>query len=225
MADNYKNAECYNRDVIATVDMPFNKLAGISVLKGNICEHGAVIKPSAATPKLMQHTGRAVVFENIDDYKSRVDDPDLDIDENSVMVLKNVGPKGYPGMPEVGNMAIPKKLLDKGITDMVRMSDGRMSGTGFGTVVLHVSPEAALGGTFAIIRDGDIIELDFKNRSLNVQLSEEEISKRKQQLKQNTDFATRGYVYLYQNHVEQSQLGADLDFLKGGNKRKKQKKS
>jgi dihydroxy-acid dehydratase len=174
------------------------------------------MKPSAATPALLQHTGKAVVFENIDDYKSRVDDPDLDVDENSVMVLKNVGPKGYPGMPEVGNMAIPKKLLDKGITDMVRISDGRMSGTGFGTVVLHVSPEAALGGTFAIIQSGDIIELDFKNRSLNVQLSDEEISKRKQQLKLNNDFATRGYVHLYQSHVEQSHLGADLDFLKGG---------
>src|SRR3569833_2432917 len=225
ISNHYQNSTCYNRDVIATMDAHFNPLAGNTVLKGNVCEHGAVMKPSAATKALLQHTGKAVVFENFDDYKSRVDDPDLDIDENSVMVLKNVGPKGYPGMPEVGNMAIPKKLLDKGITDMVRMSDGRMSGTGFGTVVLHVSPEAALGGTFAKKQDGDIIELDFKNRSLNVQLSEEEISKRKQQLKQNTDFATRGYVYLYQNHVEQSQLGADLDFLKGGNKRKKQKKS
>lgn len=216
ISNHYQNSTCYNRDVIAKIDAPFNPLAGITVLKGNVCEHGAVMKPSAATPTLLQHTGKAVVFENIDDYKSRVDDPNLDIDENSIMVLKNVGPKGYPGMPEVGNMAIPKKILDKGVTDMVRISDGRMSGTGFGTVVLHVSPEAALGGTFAIIRDGDIIELDFKNRSLNVQLSNEEISKRKQQLNLNNDFATRGYVYLYQSHVEQASLGADLDFLKGG---------
>ena len=216
ISNHYRNSACYNRDVIATMDAPFNLLAGITVLKGNICEHGAVIKPSATTPALLQHTGKAIVFENIDDYKSRLDDPDLDVDENSIMVLKNVGPKGYPGMPEVGNMAIPKKLLDKGVTDMVRISDGRMSGTGFGTVVLHVSPEAALGGTFAIIQSGDIIELDFKNRSLNVQLSDEEISKRKRQLKQNTDFAPRGYVHLYQSHVEQSHLGADLDFLKGG---------
>ena len=216
ISDHYQNSTCYNRDVIATMETPFNPLAGITVLKGNVCEHGAVMKPSAATPALLQHTGKAVVFENIDDYKSRVDDPDLDVDENSVMVLKNVGPKGYPGMPEVGNMAIPKKLLDKGVTDMVRISDGRMSGTGFGTVVLHVSPEAALGGTFAIIQSGDIIELDFKNRLLNVQLSAEEISKRKQQLKLNPEFAARGYVYLYQSHVEQSYLGADLDFLKGG---------
>jgi len=216
MADNYKNAECYNRDVIATVEQPFNKLAGISVLKGNICEHGAVIKPSAATPALMQHTGKAVVFENIDDYKSRVDDPDLEVDENSVMVLKNVGPKGYPGMPEVGNMNIPKKLLDKGIHDMVRLSDGRMSGTGFGTVVLHVSPEAAAGGTLAVIRDGDMITLDVYRGILNVDLSDQEIAERKRHLQLNTDMATRGYVYLYQNHVEQAHLGADLDFLKGG---------
>ncbi|HVS93555.1 MAG TPA: IlvD/Edd family dehydratase [Mucilaginibacter sp.] len=216
MADNYKDAECYNRDVIASVDKPFNKLAGISVLKGNICEHGAVIKPSAATPALMRHTGKAVVFENIDDYKSRVDDPDLEVDENSVMVLKNVGPKGYPGMPEVGNMNIPKKLLDKGVHDMVRLSDGRMSGTGFGTVVLHVSPEAAAGGTLAVIRDGDVITLDVYKGELNVDLSEKEIAERKRQLLQNTEMATRGYVYLYQNHVEQAHLGADLDFLKGG---------
>ncbi|MBS1528153.1 MAG: dihydroxy-acid dehydratase, partial [Bacteroidetes bacterium] len=206
MGDNYKDAECYNRDVIASVDKPFNKLAGISVLKGNICEHGAVIKPSAATPALMKHTGKAVVFENIDDYKSRVDDPDLDVDENSVMVLKNVGPKGYPGMPEVGNMNIPKKLLDKGVHDMVRLSDGRMSGTGFGTVVLHVSPEAAAGGTLAVIRDGDLITLDVYKGELNVDLSEKEIAERKRQLLQNTDMATRGYVYLYQNHVEQAHL-------------------
>lgn len=216
MAENYRNAECYDRDVIASVDAPFNKLAGISVLKGNVCEHGAVIKPSAATPKLMKHTGRAVVFENIDDYKSRVDDPELDVDENCVMVLKNVGPKGYPGMPEVGNMSIPKKLLEKGVTDMVRISDGRMSGTGFGTVVLHVSPEASAGGTLAVIRDGDIVSLDVYKGTLNVDLSETEIALRKRQLTPNDDMATRGYVYLYQQHVEQAHLGADLDFLKGG---------
>jgi L-arabonate dehydrase len=216
MADNYNTAECYNRDVIASVNIPFNKLAGISVLKGNICEYGAVIKPSAATPALMQHTGKAVVFENIDDYKSRVDDPDLEIDETCVMVLKNVGPKGYPGMPEVGNMNIPKKLLDKGVHDMVRISDGRMSGTGFGTVVLHVSPEAAAGGTLAVIRDGDVITLDVYRGILSVDLSDHEIAERKKQIQLNTDMATRGYVYLYQNHVEQAHLGADLDFLKGG---------
>jgi L-arabonate dehydrase len=216
ISNHYQNSTCYNRDVIAAVDAPFNKLAGITVLKGNLCENGAVMKPSAASPALMQHTGKAVVFENIDDYKARVDDPDLDVDENSVMVLKNVGPKGYPGMPEVGNMNIPKKLLDKGVTDMVRISDGRMSGTGFGTVVLHVSPEASIGGTIAVIEDGDIIKLDAKNGTLNVQLSDHEIAQRKSQLKLNADMATRGYVYLYQQHVEQAHLGADLDFLKGG---------
>jgi len=216
LAENYRNAECFNSDVIATVEKPFNPLAGITVLKGNICEHGAVIKPSAATPALMKHIGKAVVFENIDDYKLRVDDPELVIDETSVMVLKNVGPKGYPGMPEVGNMSIPKKLLDKGITDMVRISDGRMSGTGFGTVVLHVSPESAAGGTLAVIRDGDIISLDVAAGMLNVDLSANEISERKKNLQSFADQATRGYVYLYQQHVEQAHLGADLDFLKGG---------
>src|SRR6202012_1041551 len=142
IADNYSDSECYSREVIATIKEPFNKVAGITVLKGNLCENGAVIKPSAASTSLMKHTGKAVVFENIEDYKARIDDPLLDVDENSVLVLKNVGPKGYPGMPEVGNMSLPKKLLEKGITDMVRISDGRMSGTAYGTVVLHVSPES-----------------------------------------------------------------------------------
>ena len=216
MSENYLNAECFNREVIASIDQPFNPLAGIRVLKGNICENGAVIKPSAATPGLMKHTGKAVVFENIDDYKLKIDDPELEIDENSVMVLKNVGPKGYPGMPEVGNMAIPKKLLDKGVTDMVRLSDGRMSGTGFGTVVLHVSPEAAAGGTLAVIKNGDMISFDVEAGTLNVALSAEELAERKRNMKLFSDFATRGYVYLYQQHVEQAHLGADLDFLKGG---------
>ena len=216
ISENYLNAECFNRDVIASIEQPFNPLAGITVLKGNICENGAVIKPSAATPGLMKHTGKAVVFEDIDDYKLKIDDPELEIDENSVMVLKNVGPKGYPGMPEVGNMAIPKKLLDKGVTDMVRLSDGRMSGTGFGTVVLHVSPEAAAGGTLAVIRNGDMISLDVEAGTLNVALSAEEIAERKRNMEAFLDYATRGYVYLYQQHVEQAHLGADLDFLKGG---------
>lgn len=215
ISGNYEYAKCYNREVIATVETPVNFAAGITVLKGNLCENGAVIKPSAATPALMMHTGKAVVFENIDDYKSRVDDPGLEVDETSVLVLKNVGPKGYPGMPEVGNMLIPKKLLDKGVTDMVRISDGRMSGTGFGTVVLHVSPEASVGGTFAVIRDGDLISLDVANRSLYAHLTDEEITERKKQLQPFDDMAVRGYTWLYQQHVEQAHLGADLDFLKG----------
>jgi len=215
MKENYDKAECYDRDVIATTKKPFNPSTGLAVLKGNICENGAVIKPSAASPGLMKHSGNAVVFENIEDYKERIDDPDLDVDETSILVLKNVGPKGYPGMPEVGNMGLPKKLLQKGITDMVRISDGRMSGTGFGTVVLHVSPEAALGGNFSVIQSGDLISLDVAARSLHLHVSDEELAKRKKQWKQSAVLAERGYVSLYIKHVEQSHLGADLDFLKG----------
>jgi dihydroxy-acid dehydratase len=154
------DSTCYNTDVIATIDEPFQKESGIAVLKGNLCEGGAIIKPSAASQKLMKHRGKAVVFESMEDYHARIDNADLDIDENSVIVLKGVGPKGYPGMPEVGNVDLPEKLLKKGVTDMVRISDGRMSGTAAGTVVLHVSPESALGGNFAVVKDGDIIELD-----------------------------------------------------------------
>ena len=163
----------------------------------------------------MQHAGKAVVFENIEDYKARIDDPTLDVDENSVLVLKNVGPKGYPGMPEVGNMGIPKKLLEKGVTDMVRISDGRMSGTGFGTVVLHVSPEACVGGTLAIVQSGDTIKLDVSKKILHVELGPEEIAARKKRWQPPSAVATRGYSWLYQQHVEQANLGADLDFLKG----------
>jgi dihydroxy-acid dehydratase len=191
-------------------------LSGIVVLKGNLCENGAVIKPSAATPALMKHTGKAVVFEDIEDYKIKIDSLDLDVDENSVLVLKNVGPKGYPGMPEVGNMGIPKKLLDKGVVDMVRISDGRMSGTGFGTVVLHISPESAVGGMLAFVQNGDMIELDVEARQLNLLVADEELAKRKQNLKLDLNKYTRGYCKLYVDHVEQSHLGADLDFLKGG---------
>ncbi len=215
IAANYEDAECYNRDIIGTMDEPFNTVSGIVILKGNLCENGAVLKPSAATPGLMKHSGKAVVFETIEDYRSKIDDPELDVDETNVLVLKNVGPKGYPGMPEVGNMSIPKKLLDKGITDMVRISDGRMSGTGFGTVVLHVSPEAAVGGTLAIVQDGDMITLDVHAGVLHVELSDEEITKRKQLLNDAGTLTNRGYVWLYQTHVEQAHLGADLDFLRG----------
>lgn len=216
ISENYEDAKCYNPDVIATVDQPFNASTGLAILHGNVCENGAVIKPSAASEHLMQHTGKALVFEDIEDYKARIDDDNLDVDENSVLVLKNVGPKGYPGMPEVGNMGLPKKLLLRGITDMVRISDGRMSGTGFGTVVLHVSPEAATGGNFSVIQTGDIITLDVLNRSLHVDVSDEELQRRKQNWKPPKPRAERGYVSLYINHVEQSHVGADLDFLKGG---------
>jgi L-arabonate dehydrase len=214
--ENYRNAINFNSEVISSLDHPFHSVSGIIVLKGNICEDGAVIKPSAASPHLLKHSGKAVVFENIEDYKARIDDPALDVDENCILVLKNVGPKGYPGMPEVGNMGLPSKLLAKGVKDMVRISDGRMSGTGFGTVVLHVSPEAAAGGVLAIIQNGDMITLDASNRSLNVALSDKEINQRKKQWQSSEKMVDRGYVHLYQKHVEQAHLGADLDFLKGG---------
>lgn len=215
VSENIAGAECFNREVIATAAEPFNTISGIVVLKGNVCEEGAVLKPSAASKHLLKHTGRAIVFEDIEDYKKRIDDPNLDVDENSVMVLKNVGPKGYPGMPEVGNMGLPKKLLEKGVSDMVRISDGRMSGTGFGTVVLHVSPEAAAGGTLSVIEDGDMITLDVAKRLLHVDVSAEVLEKRKQQKALTQNVFTRGYVSLYTGHVQQAHLGADFDFLKG----------
>ncbi|HVW61010.1 MAG TPA: dihydroxy-acid dehydratase, partial [Puia sp.] len=212
-----KISECYNREVIAAYEQPLLPEAGIAVLKGNLCENGAVIKPSAATSSLMQHRGRAVVFENIEDYHARIDDPGLDIDETCIMVMKNVGPVGYPGMPEVGNMTLPKKLLEKGVTDMVRISDGRMSGTAYGTVVLHVSPEAAIGGVLALVENGDWIELDVAGRRLHLDVSEEELEKRRKKWQRpklpRTD---RGYVHLYIQHVQQADKGADLDFLTGG---------
>ena len=203
-------------DVITTMDEPFNAATGLAILHGNLCENGAVIKPSAASEHLMKHTGKAVVFETIEDYKARIDLEDLDVDENSILVLKNVGPKGYPGMPEVGNMGLPKKLLKRGVLDMVRISDGRMSGTGFGTVVLHVSPEAAAGGNFSVIQTGDIITLDVAKRSLNVDISDEILTARKAALKHAENSKQRGYVGLYIRHVQQAHLGADMDFLRGG---------
>lgn len=215
VSENYAGAKSYNDDVISGLDAPFKTETGLAVLRGNLCADGAVIKPSAASKHLMKHTGKAVVFENIEDYHARVDDPNLDVDENSVLVLKNVGPIGYPGMPEVGNMAVPKKVLEKGIHDMVRISDGRMSGTGFGTVVLHVSPEAAKGGTLALVQDGDRIALDVEQRSLQLLVSEEELNRRRAAWKPTHPVAERGYVQLYQQHVEQAHLGADMDFLRG----------
>jgi L-arabonate dehydrase len=216
IGENNENAECYDREIVATFDKPFNKTSGIVVLKGNLCEDGAVLKPSAATPSLMKHKGKAVVFETIEDYKKRIDDKDLDVDETSVLVLKNVGPKGYPGMPEVGNMGLPPKLLNAGVKDMVRISDGRMSGTGFGTVVLHATPEAAAGGNFAVVKTGDLIELDVEKRILKVHVSDEELAKRRKEWKALPPVADRGYVQMYINNVEQADKGADLRFLKGG---------
>ncbi len=216
VAENVANARSLNPDVIAALDKPFKEESGVVVLKGNLCPQGAVLKPNAASAHLMVHTGKAIVFENIEDYKNRIDDPDLEVDENNVLVLKNVGPKGYPGMPEVGNMGLPKKMLEKGITDMVRISDGRMSGTGFGTVVLHVCPEAAAGGNFAVVKTGDTIELNIPERTLHLLVSDEELTLRQQAFRQEDSPHQRGYTYLYTRHVEQASLGADFDFLKGG---------
>ncbi|MGA9407750.1 MAG: IlvD/Edd family dehydratase [Bacteroidota bacterium] len=215
MQENNANAVCYNRDVIATIDAPLKQNAGIAVLKGNLCENGAVIKPSAATPALMKHKGRAVVFENMEDYHARIDDPALDIDASCVIVLKSVGPKGYPGMPEVGNVDLPEKLILQGVKDMVRISDGRMSGTAYGTVVLHISPESAVGGTLALVKDGDMIELDVANRKLQLDVPDEELKKRKASWTAPAPHTERGYVRLYMEHVQQADKGADLDILIG----------
>jgi len=216
IGENCANTPCYNRDVIASLDKPLKEKAGIAVLKGNLCKNGALIKPSAATDRLLQHRGRAVVFENIEDYHARIDDPDLDIEETCIMVLKGVGPVGYPGMPEVGNLELPEKLIRKGITDMVRISDGRMSGTAYGTVVLHVSPESSVGGNLALVQNGDMIELDVKNRILNLEVSEEELQKRRAGWIRPKPRAERGYVKMFIEHVEQADKGCDFDFLKGG---------
>jgi len=215
LGENIAEAPCWNRDVIRPLAEPFKPQAGIAVLHGNLAPDGAVIKPSAASPHLLQHRGRAVVFENIEDFKKRIDGDALDIDETCVMVLKNCGPRGYPGMAEVGNMPLPPKLLKRGITDIIRISDARMSGTAYGTVVLHVSPEAAAGGTLALVRDGDFIELDVPNRRVHLDVSEVELAQRRAEQKAPPAPA-RGWVKLYVDHVQQAHLGADLDILVGG---------
>ncbi len=216
IGENYNNPVCYNREVIATIEQPLQQDAGIAVLKGNLCIDGAIIKPSAASKELMKHRGRAVVFETMEDYHARIDDPDLDIDETCVIVLKTVGPVGYPGMPEVGNVDLPEKLLRRGIKDMIRISDGRMSGTAAGTVVLHVSPESAIGGTLALVENGDMIELDVEKRKLHLDISDKELQNRRAAWVAPTPMAARGYVKIYINHVQQAHLGADLDILQGG---------
>ena len=214
LGENVANAPCYNREVIKTPSDPFMPAAGIAVLRGNLAPDGAVIKPSAASAHLLQHRGRAVVFEDIEDFHARIDDPALDVDEHCVMVLKNCGPRGYPGMAEVGNMPLPPKVLQKGITDMVRISDARMSGTAYGTVVLHTSPEAAAGGTLALVRNGDIIELDVPRRRLHLEVPDDELARRRAQW-QAPAAPQRGWYKLYVEHVQQAHLGADLDFLVG----------
>lgn len=215
VAENIAKAECFDRNLIGTFEKPIKPESGIAVLKGNLCPEGAVLKPSAASPHLLKHTGRAVVFENIDDYKAKIEDPSLDIDETCVMVMKNVGPKGYPGMPEVGNIGLPARLLAKGVKDIVRISDGRMSGTGYGTVVLHVSPESAIGGPLAFVQNGDMIALDVPNRTLNLLISDEEFEKRKVGFVPTQLPYERGYVNLFLDRVNQAHEGVDFDFLQG----------
>jgi dihydroxy-acid dehydratase len=213
--DNSKDAVNYNQAVITPLKQPFKPQGGIAVLSGNLAPNGCVLKPSAATPKLMQHRGRAVVFEDVDDLHKRIDDPKLDVDPDCVLVLKNCGPKGYPGFPEVGNFALPAKILKKGITDMIRISDARMSGTAYGTVVLHTAPEAAAGGPLALVRTGDIIEIDVAARKIHLEVSDAELARRKAKWKPLPPHATRGWVKLYCESVLQADRGVDLDFLVG----------
>ena len=212
--ENVQSAENFNTEVIRRFDNPLTPEGGIAVLRGNLAPNGAVIKPSAATHALMQHRGRAVVFDTIDDYNRRINDPDLDIDETCVMVLRNCGPRGYPGMAEVGNMGLPPKILARGITDMVRISDARMSGTAYGTVVLHVAPEAAAGGPLALVREGDMIVLDVAARSLMLDVPDADLAQRQAEWQPIARSST-GYQSLYIQHVLQADLGADFDFLVG----------
>ncbi len=213
--ENCKDAPNWNPEVIRPFDKPLVAHGGVAVLRGNLAPDGAVLKPSAASPKLMKHRGRAIVFETIEHYKERIDDPNLDVDENCILVLKNCGPKGYPGMAEVGNMSLPAKILKRGITDMVRISDARMSGTAYGTVVLHSCPEAAVGGPLALVLDGDMIELDVEARRLHLDVPQGELDRRRAQWVKPELPMKGGYQQLYVDHVMQANEGADLDFLVG----------
>ena len=210
-------AEIYDSDVIHELANPLQEKAGIVVLYGNLAPLGAVIKPSAATPELLHHKGPALVFDGVEDFHARIDDPNLNVDKNTVLILRGCGPKGYPGMPEVANLILPQKLLEKGVTDMVRICDGRMSGTAYGTVILHVAPEAAAGGPLGLVKDGDIIELDVTKRSLNIDITAEELALRKPSDFMISTFAkpVRGWERLYIDHVMQADRGADFDFLFG----------
>jgi dihydroxy-acid dehydratase len=214
IGDNNAEAPCWSPDVVYSFENPFKAKAGIAVLRGNLAPDGAVIKPSAASPQLLQHRGRAVVFDSIEDFHSRINDEALDIDKDSVMVLKNCGPRGYPGMAEVGNMPLPPKLLRQGVTDMVRISDARMSGTAYGTVVLHISPEAAAGGPLALVHSGDVVALDVAQRVIRLEVDDATLANRRAQWTP-PPLPARGWERLYVEHVQQSHLGADLDFLVG----------
>jgi dihydroxy-acid dehydratase len=214
---HWRDAECYDADVVRTLAEPVKPVSGIWVLGGNLCPGGAVMKPSAASPALFRHRGRAVVFESVEDLRARIDAPDLDVDEHCVLVLKGCGPRGYPGMPEVGNMPLPRKLLERGVVDMLRLSDARMSGTAFGSVILHVAPEAAAGGPLALVRDGDEIVFDGPARRLDLLVAPEELAARLAQWEATKTAApqARGYAKLYVDHVLQADAGCDFDFLVG----------
>ncbi|GHF16161.1 dihydroxy-acid dehydratase [Amycolatopsis deserti] len=216
VGENVAGAENFNTDVITTVEEPFQPAgSGTAVLRGNLCPGGAVIKQSAASAHLLKHQGRALVFDTVEDYHAVADDPDLDVDETTVLVIRGAGPKGYPGMPEVSNVALPAKLLKAGVTDMVRICDGRMSGTSYGTVVLHVTPESAVGGPLALVRTGDLITLDVAARTLNVEVSDEELAARRASWQAPESPYKSGYTWLYTQHVLQADEGADFDFLRG----------
>jgi L-arabonate dehydrase len=216
--DNVKDAPIYDEEVIRPIDRPLVADGGLCIVRGNLAPNGAVLKPSAATPALLKHRGRAVVFENFDDYKARIGDPDLDVTADSILVLKNCGPKGYPGMAEVGNIGLPPKLLAQGVTDMVRISDARMSGTAYGTVVLHVAPEARAGGPLAVVKEGDWIELDSMGGTLHLDVSDAELTARLADWAEGQAVVpadTSGYRKLYVDHVMQADQGCDFDFLVG----------
>ena len=213
--ENSNDAPCWNAEVVRAFDRPIAESGGIAVLRGNLAPDGAVLKPSAASPQLMKHRGRAIVFDNIEHYKARINDPSLPADASSVLVLRNSGPVGYPGMAEVGNMGLPPAVLKQGVTDLVRISDARMSGTAYGTVVLHVCPEAAVGGPLALVREGDFIELDVDARRLHLDVSDEELARRRAEWQPPPAAQASGYVNMYVRHVEQADKGADLDFLRG----------
>ena len=215
LGENVAGAEIYNTDVIRTLDNPVLESGGLAILHGNLAPTGAVIKSSAAEPRLLKHTGRAIVFDSYDEMNARIDDPVLDVDASSVLVLRNAGPKGAPGMPEWGNLPIPQKLLRAGIRDMVRISDARMSGTSYGACVLHVSPESFVGGPLALLKDGDIVELDVSERQLNMRVNDDELGRRRAAWKPKEGIYHRGYGRLYMQHIKQADQGCDFDFLEG----------
>ena len=215
IGENNKDAKCWNNEVIKEFENPLTENGGIKILRGNIAPNGAIIKPSAASAELMKHTGRAVVFESVEEFHDKIDDPELDVDENCILVLKNCGPKGYPGMAEVGNMRLPQKVLKKGVRDMIRISDARMSGTAYGTVILHTAPEAAVKGPLAAVQNGDQIEIDVNQGSMNLKVDDETIKNRLENYRPILPEITGGYQKMYVDHVMQADKGADLDFLIG----------